>query len=181
MNKKLIIGGVILAVLLVGGIFAYKKWDENRPNTNKKYTKCMEDAKALEEKNQKIIDKVDAEIEACTKEYVRNQGYDDGYNCIQEYDNKNNEVCNEDNFITNELKKEGYDDGIFCIEEYNNPICTNERYNAEVKAQQKYTERYNAEVDGSNECSKDREAKLKAEGYEEGIPAIDCVKYLGEK
>jgi len=132
----LIVGGVVLAiVLVVGGVFAYKRWDENRPNTNAKYTKCVEDAKALQEKNDKIVAKVDADIEKCTRDYIKGKGYTDSIDCIQDY---------------------------------SNPVCES-------------TERYNAEVNGGNECMKDRDARLTAEGYEEGIPAVDCMKYLGEK
>lgn len=178
----LIVGGIVLAVLLVvGGIFAYKKWDENRPNTNAKYTKCIADAQALQEKNDKIVAKVDAEIEKCTRDYIKGKGFTDNYNCIQEYDNKDNAVCNEAKFVTAELERQGYKDGVKCVEDYDNPICNTKRYEAETTARNKYTERYNAEVNGGNECSKDRDAKIKAEGYEEGIPAVDCMKYLGEK
>ena len=76
MEKKtmFIVGGVVLAVVLVvGGIFTFKQWDNSQPNTNPKYTKCIEDAEALEQKNEVIIAKVDEKwnsltLDVCKKE-----------------------------------------------------------------------------------------------------------------
>lgn len=148
MDKKtmLIVGGIALAVLLiVGGVFAYKKWDESRPNTNAKYTKCVEDANALQEKNNKIVAEVEADIKKCTRDYIKAQGYNDDLECVGT----------------------GVTD----------PICDQEKYDKNGVN----IGRYNAEVNGSNKCNETRDAQIKAKGYEEGIPALDCMKYLGEK
>ena len=148
MNKKtgFIIGGIVLAiVLVVGGIFAYKKKDESSPNTNAKYTECVEEANALQEKNDNIADQVEADIEKCTRDYI---------------------------------KAQGYNDDIDCIESYNNPICDEEKYDEDGNN----IGRYNAEVNGSNQCNEDLDQKYIDAGYDNTIiPAVDCVKYLGEK
>ena len=136
MGKKtsLIIRNIVLVVLLlVAGIFACKKWYESHPEINvKRCTKCMEELRMLRQKNNKIIAKVDQEMnmEKCIRDYLKSKGYSDNINCLQNYSYS---VCQD-------------------------------------------TRRYNAEIDGEYKCRKERDAKLRAEGYkEEGTKEMVCV------
>jgi len=158
-KTKYIVGGVVLTiVLVVGGIFAYQKWDENQPNTNAKYTNCVEEATALQEKNTKIMEEVDAEMEQCTRDYIKAQGYTDDVNCIQEYDNP---ICNEEKRDAN-----GNNIGRYNMEVFGGNLCMG------------YDEQGNKIIDES----KTADARATAKGYDNTvIPAVDCIKYLGEK
>lgn len=180
----LIIGGVVLViVLVVGGIFAYKKWDENRSNTNAKYTNCVAKATALEEKNEKIAEQVDAEIYECIKAVLVREGYTDEFLCMLEDDGSNYPVCEEEVYTRLKLKELGYTDEVRCVEDYTNPICTEKRYQAEIDAGNESIERTNVEINAYNgECGENRDQRLLDAGYDNtGIPAMDCIKYLGEK
>lgn len=159
MSKKIlfIIGGGVLAVLLiVGGIFAYRSWDNNRSNTNAEYTKCMEEANALQEKNNKILEEVDADIEQCTRDYIVAQGYEDDVNCIQNYDDP---VCQEEKRDENDRNI-----GRYNIEVFGGNLCIG------------YDEDGYEIIDES----KTPDARAKAKGYEVGISVTDCAKYLEE-
>ncbi|MCK9244180.1 MAG: hypothetical protein M0P75_02810 [Candidatus Marinimicrobia bacterium] len=157
-KKMLIIGGVVLAVVLVvGGIFAYQKWDDNRPNTNAKYTNCVEEATALQEKNDKIYAEVEADIEQCTRDYIKAQGYNDDVNCIQEYTNP---ICDEEKRDENDRNI-----GRYNVEVFGGNLCMG------------YDEDGTKIIDES----KTADARAEAKGYDSTIiPVTDCMKYLGE-
>jgi len=183
MNKKtiLIVVGVILAiVLVVGGVFVYKKWDENRNNAIAKYTNCVEEVEALEKKNQEIDTKVHGEIRQCIDNKLVEKGYTDGYDCSKERNNTENTVCNEESFVKTKLQESGYSDGVMCVQDLTNPICDTNRYNTEMDIRNQFSERSGIENWAYAWCSEDILAMLEAEGYEEGIPVSDCVKYLVE-
>lgn len=98
MSKKitLIIGVLVLVMVsVVGGMFAYKKWDESRSKGNVEYTNCVEEVTAQQEKNEKIVKQVDADIEKCTRDYIKAQGYNDDVNCIEDYENP---VCDQEKY-----------------------------------------------------------------------------------
>lgn len=158
MNKKTIfiaMGILVIIVSIIGRILVYKNQQKkdlsNWSNENAKYTKCIQDAKALEENNKRIYDEVNEEVKKCVRDYIQEQGFDDNLWCVG----------------TGET----------------DPICyAGDEYDPNrAEDSKRVVERYNAEVDGLNSCEGQRQTLLEQKGYEEGIPAIDCIKYLGEE
>jgi len=175
-KTKIIVGIVLAIVLIVGGALFYKR-DRSNPDIKTEYEKCMEELEAKQKKNDAIIDKVDAEIFECIKEVLVREGYTDEFICMQEEDGSNHPICDEKVYTRLKLEEMGYTDGIFCIEDFTNPICTEERYQAEVDIGNESIERINVEIDAYEECGGDRDARLEAEGYEI-IDPFGCMEYL---
>lgn len=79
------------------------------------------------------------------------------------------------------IKSQGYNDDIDCVgNANNNPICNEEKYDANGVN----IGRYNAEVNGSNQCEETRNDKtntlLKEKGFKEGVSIFECAKYLSK-
>lgn len=91
-NKKTIVAGsalILFIIVVVAGItlITGKEDSSGSDYGNDEYTKCVNEANRLADENEKIRDQVDTEIEQCTRDYIKAEGFDDDIDCIEDYTN----------------------------------------------------------------------------------------------
>jgi hypothetical protein len=152
MNNKYILVGIILISFLFllscgntnntsddDGPKTLEELKDKKVNDPSEYDKCLKEIEENEKKQ-----------EECSVNKLKENGYTDGVDCIQDF---NDPVCGGDMSLMD---------------------CYNDDYTLDEECEKKVNaghERYNAEVDAGNEC---------IEEFKGGLTFLDCAELIGK-
>lgn len=176
--KKIILILLIIILILISGCNQSINSDSPQTLEELKYKKLNNPSEY--DKCLKEIETNEKAQEQCIRDKLKERGYEDDVNCIQNFTNP---ICDFDSYscVNNKMEGLGYDGqkvfecGLYLLEA--DPICdkiNKEKIDIEKecnKLSDEKTQRYNAEVSASNECF---------ELFKGSLTFIDCIELMGK-